>query len=249
MGKRKITEIDRLVINNIIRLRKLKGLDRRELEEGAGIAYGILDQIETCHKPAGKSIQKRITGFFGIPEDDLYAKEALPVRLEEAHVYAVPELHGAADLRVEDETVDWEALEKGQVVARKEPEELRAINVYLTDVVRNPKDKLSRIPVETLFVPLRLAKLGPVAIKMEGNAMVPNIKDGAVIGLDYKDTKPTEGEVFVLRIPGGDVIVRRLFHAPNKVVLKADNLQFPQMELSPGALKIVGRVGWVLQDS
>ena len=60
MTKRKIIEIDRLVAMNIRRLRGLHGFDRRTLEEKAGIAYGILDQIEAFHKPAGKTIQMRI---------------------------------------------------------------------------------------------------------------------------------------------------------------------------------------------
>ncbi len=41
--------------------RCIYSVSRRELEEKAGIAYGILDQIETFHKPAGKTILKRIT--------------------------------------------------------------------------------------------------------------------------------------------------------------------------------------------
>ena len=44
--------MDRVVARNIRRLRELHGFDRRALEEKAGIAYGILDQIEALHKPA-----------------------------------------------------------------------------------------------------------------------------------------------------------------------------------------------------
>ena len=72
MTKRKITETDRLVARNIRRLRELHGFDRRALEEKAGIAYGILDQIEALHKPAAKTIQIRITKVLGCSIAELY---------------------------------------------------------------------------------------------------------------------------------------------------------------------------------
>ena len=70
--KRNVTDVDRLVAGNIKRLRKLQGIARRALEEKAGIAYGILDQIETFHKPAGKSIQIRICEALNCSLADLY---------------------------------------------------------------------------------------------------------------------------------------------------------------------------------
>ncbi len=68
-----ITDSDRIIISNIIRLRKIRGMTRLSLEQGAGLSYGILAQIETLHKPAGKSIQQRIAAFLKIPITDLYA--------------------------------------------------------------------------------------------------------------------------------------------------------------------------------
>ena len=76
MTKRTVTKIDRLVAENIKRLRTLYGISRRELEEKSGIAYGILDQIETFHKPAGKSIQKRLTEALGCSLTELYCEES-----------------------------------------------------------------------------------------------------------------------------------------------------------------------------
>lgn len=76
MTKRTVTKTDRLVAQNIKRVRILHAKSRRELEEKAGIAYGILDQIETFHKPAGKTIQKRITEALGCPLSELYVEDA-----------------------------------------------------------------------------------------------------------------------------------------------------------------------------
>lgn len=89
MTKRKVTERDRLVARNIKRLRELHGFDRRALEEKAGIAYGILDQIETFHKPAGRIIQNRIVEALNYPVVELY-KEESPVKFKEP--VAVPYL-------------------------------------------------------------------------------------------------------------------------------------------------------------
>ncbi|MEK6791304.1 MAG: hypothetical protein AABY45_06340 [Deltaproteobacteria bacterium] len=68
-----ITDSDRIIISNIIRLRKIRGMTRQALEEGAGLSFGILAQIETLHKPAGKSIQQRIAAYLKIPITDLSA--------------------------------------------------------------------------------------------------------------------------------------------------------------------------------
>lgn len=70
--KRNVTDVDRLVSRNIKRLRESQGIDRRALEEKAGIAFGILDQIETFHKPAGKTIQARIIEALACSLADLY---------------------------------------------------------------------------------------------------------------------------------------------------------------------------------
>lgn len=75
MTKRSFKEMDRLVALNIKRLRELHGIDRRALEEKAGIAYGILDQIEAFHKPAGKTIQKRIADALSCPLAEFYKEE------------------------------------------------------------------------------------------------------------------------------------------------------------------------------
>lgn len=75
MTKRTVTKTDKIVARNIKRLRGIYDISRREFEEKAGIAYGILDQIETFHKPAGKSIQKRITEALACPLTELYMDE------------------------------------------------------------------------------------------------------------------------------------------------------------------------------
>jgi transcriptional regulator with XRE-family HTH domain len=87
MVKRTVTKSDKLVAGNIKRLRELYSISRRELEEKAGIAYGILDQIEALHKPAGKTIQKRITDALRCPLSELYRETGPDKVMEPAAPY------------------------------------------------------------------------------------------------------------------------------------------------------------------
>ena len=113
MAKRTVTKTDMLVARNIKRLRGIYSVSRRELEEKAGIAYGILDQIETFHKPAGKSIQKRIADALACPLTELYMEETHRKVMEPAAPYLKERqkrLLDAADHlsdRQLDETLDF----------------------------------------------------------------------------------------------------------------------------------------------
>jgi len=113
MAKRTVTKTDMLVARNIKRLRGIYSVSRRDLEEKAGIAYGILDQIETFHKPAGKTIQKRITDALACPMTELYLKETLRKVMEPVALYLKDRkkrlLNAAEHLsdRQVDETLDY----------------------------------------------------------------------------------------------------------------------------------------------
>lgn len=65
-------EIDIKIARNIKRLREERGLSRAEMEEGAKLSFGILAQIETLHKVAGKSIQKRLSKYLKASLEEFY---------------------------------------------------------------------------------------------------------------------------------------------------------------------------------
>ncbi|MDO8446833.1 MAG: helix-turn-helix transcriptional regulator [Deltaproteobacteria bacterium] len=65
-------EMDVRVARNIKRVREEREISRAEMEEGAGLSYGILAQIENLHKVAGKSIQKRLSKFLKTPVEEFY---------------------------------------------------------------------------------------------------------------------------------------------------------------------------------
>lgn len=121
--KRNVTDVDRLVARNIKRLRELQGIDRRALEEKAGIAFGILDQIETFHKPAGRSIQVRIAEALNCSLADLYKEGGAKRARESGSPYFTnkqKKLLDAAEHLADDEFEDvlkyigWVRARRGQ---------------------------------------------------------------------------------------------------------------------------------------
>lgn len=83
-------EMDIRVAHNIKRLREEHGISRAEMEEGAGLSYGILAQIENLHKVAGKSIQKRLSKYLKMPLEEFYKPLSEAERLAEAVVKYIP---------------------------------------------------------------------------------------------------------------------------------------------------------------
>lgn len=83
-------EIDIRVAHNIKRLREERELSRAEVEEGAGLSYGILAQIENLHKVAGKSVQKRLSKFLKTPLEEFYRPLPGKERIVEATIEYSP---------------------------------------------------------------------------------------------------------------------------------------------------------------
>lgn len=164
-----------------------------------------------------------------------------------------PEVPGKIEIvALREETDEWNTLsEKSLTPPGKKPEELLFINVFALELAVNPKDKKHQRLLESVSLPSEYSGVAPIGLKITGNSMAPTIKDGAAIGLAFRDRKLVEGEVYVVRIPGEGAIVRRVFFAGNNLILKADNRIFPEKTLNLSAIKeeslIVGRVGWILQ--
>lgn len=83
-------EIDKRVAKNIKRLREERRLSRADTEEGAGLSYGILAQIENLHKVAGKSVQKRLSKYLKAPLEEFYRSITEKGRVAEAAAEYAP---------------------------------------------------------------------------------------------------------------------------------------------------------------
>ena len=89
-------------------------------------------------------------------------------------------------------------------------------------------------------------------LKMFGTSMEPTILNDSVIAVDCGIVRLSSGKIHVLWIPGEGPIVRRVFVDFGKVILRADNPQYPDITITAGSVPnehfVLGCVKWVLQD-
>jgi phage repressor protein C with HTH and peptisase S24 domain len=228
------------------RIKRVRGaLNKTEFARGLGISPDYVRMIEADEKRPGSTLLELICVKYGVNKDWLLTGKG------QEQIDTTPEPKGESGEAAEEVTIDWEVLQRKHVVPRQLAEVLKTVNIYTMDVVRDPKNTTFRTPVESILLPARLAHLGPVALKIAGDAMAPTVKDGSVVGLNYKDKQILEGKIYVIRVPDGDCVLRRIFRGPNKIILRADNPVFPEMEFGHSGFKgegvIVGRVEWVLR--
>lgn len=223
--------------------RKSVGITQGELAKRVGVSLQTLNKYEKGHRTPDAGLLGAIAKELGCDPGWLLSGED--------KTYAAPEPPGEKFLLAED-MLDWETLKKVSSFEGSSPDELVSINIYSLDILRDPKDKSLRTPLGAVFMPLKYASAGPIAFKMAGEGMSPTIKDGAILGLDYKSKDINEGKTYVIKLPDGDSAVRRLFRGAGKIILKPDNPIFPEMTIDAALFKekglIVGRVAWVAQE-
>ncbi len=225
------------------RIKELRSSDKKtDFAKKLGISPDYVRMLEADEKNPGSSLVELICLKYRVNRKWLLTgkgdkvTDAIPAPSEPLVAHGV--------------SVDWEQLTTEVAVTKKpggKPEQLVAINIYSFNMIRNPKDRSTRTPLENVWISRERAEKGPIGLKVEGDAMAPTINEGAVVGLQYKETQPMDGKTYVLRTSAGDVLIRRVYLGAEKLLLKADNPRFPGMEINPGAIQIMGRIAWVLQ--
>lgn len=163
-------------------------------------------------------------------------------------MYAVVDAALNQYARAEEPVIDWRGLEAGGGVQdERSPQEMISINVYRLELLKDPANALLRVPVDTLIVSELLAKAGPVAFSVSDDSMEATIRDGAIVGIQYRDLTLRDGAIYIVRTASGSVTVRRIFKGNNALIMRPDNPQFPELTASAGEVAIVGRVTWVMQ--
>lgn len=88
-------------------------------------------------------------------------------------------------------------------------------------------------------------------IYAQGQSMEPTIFDGDVVLLDHSQTEPKDGRIYVIRKPGGELIIKRLIQAiTGGWIIRSDNddkRAFPDQPISTTDIEhiqIVGRAVW-----
>ena len=223
--------------------RKKVGITQGELAKRVGVSLQTLNKYEKGHRTPDARLLGAIAKELGCDPGWLLSGED--------KTYAAPEPSGEKFLLAED-MLDWETLKTATSAGGGSPDELVSINIYSLAVLRDLKDKSLRTPLGAVFMPKMYSSIGPVAFKMAGKGMSPTIKEGAILGVDYKSKDIIEGKAYVVKLPDGDAAVRRLVRGIGKIILKPDNPIFPEMSIDALLFKekglIAGRVAWVVQE-
>jgi len=128
----------------------------------------------------------------------------------------------------------------------KGPIEMQGVNIYPPEILKVFDQHFK--PTDMLILPMEYINRGSVGLRMQGDAMTPTIRSGAIIGVSYKDFKFIDGNIYVVRARG-DIYIRRLCKSPGKLLLIADNPKVPDIDVDLAEAEIIGEIGWIIQFS
>lgn len=124
------------------------------------------------------------------------------------------------------------------------------VKVYDISSAGGPKDFPGGEPIDSAIIPRRDYEKGPVAIRVRGESMSPNILDGATVGVCVRDRRLVSGDLYAIWLNFEGVTIKRVFVYPDRIVLKPDNPTFPETAIYNADLSeefILGKVVWVYQ--
>lgn len=85
------------------------------------------------------------------------------------------------------------------------------------------------------------------AVTAHGDSMEGNIMDGAILLVDLGDKGSESGKIYVVNT-GGEVLVKRVFTDPSDpsfLLLRSDNIYYPQFRVDRESIEVIGRVVFV----
>lgn len=130
------------------------------------------------------------------------------------------------------------------------PGDFAEVKIYDMALVSAPRDFPGCEPIGFMPVPREDFNKGPVAIRVRGVGMVPNIIDGAIAGLDTANKAITSGDIYAVWLNYEGATIKRLFVYPDRIILRPDNPTFPESSIPTANLGdefIIGRVVWLYQ--
>ncbi len=130
------------------------------------------------------------------------------------------------------------------------PGDFAEVKIYDMAAVGAPKDFPGCEAVGFMPVPRADFNNGPVAIRVRGAGMAPNIIDGAIAGLDTTNRAVISGNIYAVWLNYEGATIKRLFVYPDRIVLRPDNPTFPESSIPTANLGdefIIGRVVWLYQ--
>ena len=127
----------------------------------------------------------------------------------------------------------------------------RRVDVFAFAGAGNPTEPSEYESIDQMFIPNRFWKASILPVRVWGKSMEPTIMDGATVGIDREDKWIVSGEVYAVWLPYEGAVVKRIFLDTEKLTLKSDNLNFPDIFVPLQKLDdnfIQGRVKWVIQQ-
>jgi phage repressor protein C with HTH and peptisase S24 domain len=124
------------------------------------------------------------------------------------------------------------------------------VGVFALSGAGPPNDLVTNEPLETITIPKNFYKPSIITIQVRGKSMEPLIRNGAYVGIDRDDKWIVSGEIYAVWLPYEGAIIKRLYLDMEKITLRSDNQQFPDIHVSlqgPDENFIQGRVKWVIQ--
>ncbi|NIQ12959.1 MAG: hypothetical protein GTO02_00670 [Candidatus Dadabacteria bacterium] len=107
--------------------------------------------------------------------------------------------------------------------------------------------------VNQIPIPDDLVDEGVILAIVCDDCMYPKIKEGARILIDTRSKEIKSGEIYCIDIPNEGLTVKRIFKAPNKIILRSENQKYPELELTYDEIEsykkplIIGRVRFIAE--
>lgn len=131
-----------------------------------------------------------------------------------------------------------------------EPEVYKEVHIYGL-AADAPKKLADPSPLGSVFLSRDFCGDHIVPIRIKGGSMEPFLSDGAIVGVDTTDLQIKSGRIYAVWFDYEGAVIKRIFVEHNKLVLRADNPQFPPsyIDLTNTDINFVlGRVVWVIQN-
>jgi phage repressor protein C with HTH and peptisase S24 domain len=79
--------------------------------------------------------------------------------------------------------------------------------------------------------------------KVEGSSMEPKLEEGESVLVDRAQTRVIDRKIYAVCYDG-QIYCKRLFKAGNEIIMRSDNLAYPEIRAQAEDVEIIGRIVW-----
>jgi len=126
------------------------------------------------------------------------------------------------------------------------------VGVYAFAGAGGPIELFEYDPIQIIDIPKHWAKPNMQSVLIRGRSMEPNIRDGAVVGIDTNSKQVVSGELYAIWLEYEGAVVKRLYMERDSVRVCSDNPAFKEMQIPHddinGDTFILGKMCWLMQS-